>query len=111
MNGRVDKPLLVLHGQVKTPPMSVQARRETGFLLRMLQKGQALSTPHSRPMPAVGTRVLELRVNDDGVEWRVICRVDDDAVVIVDVFRKTTPTTPKRVQENCRARLRDYDTD
>ena len=49
--------------------MSVQARRETGFLLRMLQKGQTLSMPHSRPMPGIGTRVLELRANDGGAEW------------------------------------------
>jgi len=34
MNG---KPLRWLHGQVKTPPMSVAARREIGMLLRELQ--------------------------------------------------------------------------
>lgn len=105
----MDKALLVLRGEVKTPPLGVQARREIGFLLRMLQKAQVLSMPHSRPMPAVGPRVHELRVNDDGVQWRVMYRADDDAVVIVDVFQKTTQTTPRRVIDACRARLRDYD--
>ncbi len=31
------KPLRWLHGEVKTPPMSREARREMGMLLRELQ--------------------------------------------------------------------------
>jgi hypothetical protein len=34
------KPLRWLHGEVKTPPMSVEARREMGVLLRELQDGE-----------------------------------------------------------------------
>ena len=48
MNGR---PLRCLHGEVKTPPMTVEARREMGVLLRELEDGEQLSMPHSRPMP------------------------------------------------------------
>lgn len=33
------KPLTGLAGEVKTPPMSMAARREMGFLLRLLQEG------------------------------------------------------------------------
>lgn len=47
----VSKPLRWLSGEVKTPPMSTEARREMGFLLRQLQEGENLSLPHSRPMP------------------------------------------------------------
>src|SRR5262249_30065693 len=34
------KPLVFLHGEIKTPPFSDEARREAGFLLRMLQRGE-----------------------------------------------------------------------
>lgn len=36
-------------------------------------------------------------------------RVDSDAVVIVDVFSKKTRTTPSKVIQACRERLRRYD--
>ena len=54
-----------LHGEVKTPPLSLEARREMGLLLRELQDGEMLAMPHSRPMPGVGPRCHELRVNDE----------------------------------------------
>ncbi|HWL50920.1 MAG TPA: hypothetical protein VNQ90_00690, partial [Chthoniobacteraceae bacterium] len=57
----MSKPLRWLSGEVKTPPMSMEARREVGYLLRMLQEGEKLSLPHSRPMPSVGARCHELR--------------------------------------------------
>src|SRR5260370_368684 len=78
MNG---KSLMVLRGEIKTPPMSEVARRETGFLLRRLQQREHLALPHSRPMPDIGLRCHELRVNDANKTWRVIYRIDDDAVV------------------------------
>ena len=43
-----DKPLVWLHGEVKTPPFSKEARLEAGFLLRMLQRGEAPVVPLSR---------------------------------------------------------------
>jgi hypothetical protein len=49
---------------VKTPPFGEQARIEAGFLLRRLQQAEALSLPHSRPMPAIGAQCHELRIND-----------------------------------------------
>jgi hypothetical protein len=42
------KPLVWLHGEVKTPPFSQEARIEAGFLLRQLQEGEILGLPHSR---------------------------------------------------------------
>ncbi len=38
--GEGDKPLVWLHGEIKTPPMSVYARLEAGHLLRRLQRGE-----------------------------------------------------------------------
>jgi phage-related protein len=104
-----DKPLVWLHGEIKTPPFSVEARIEAGYLLRMLQKGQALAMPHSTPMPIVGARCHELRVRDARVDWRIVYRVDADAVVILAVFGKSARTTPKAVIDAAIRRLREYD--
>ena len=106
MNGRA---LMILRGEIKTPPMSESARRETGFLLRRLQQGELLALPHSRPMPGIGPRCHELRVNDENKTWRIIYRIDDDAIIIVDVFEKKTQKTPRQIITNCQRRLRLYD--
>jgi phage-related protein len=103
------KPLLWLHGEVRTPPLSQAARLEAGWLLRRLQLGESLGLPHSRPLPAVGPRCHELRIVDRDATWRVVYRVDDDAVIIAGVFSKKTRATPRSVIEGCRRRLRDYD--
>ncbi len=73
-----DKLLVWLHGEVRTPPFSKAARVEAGFLLRLLQKGELLSLPRSRPMPSIGSRCHELRVNDRNETWRIIYRIDNE---------------------------------
>jgi phage-related protein len=110
MNGE-DKPIVWLHGEIKTPPFTQAARLEAGLLLRRLQQGESLGMPHSRPMPSVGPHCHELRVRDQNKNWRIIYRIDTDAIVIVEVFDKTTRETPNAVIENCRNRLRKYDGD
>ena len=104
-----DKPLFWLHGEIKTPPMSRQARLEAGFLLRQLQQGESLSLPLSRPMPAIGARCHELRISDGEVEWRIFYRTDPDAVVIAEVVGKKSRKTPKKVLASCQRRLAAYD--
>jgi len=107
--GRESRPLVWLRGEVKTPPFSAKARIEVGMLLRRLQQGEALTMPHSRPMPGIGRRCHELRIRDAGKEWRLVYRVDPDAIVIADVFQKTTQRTPDRVLAECRRRLQRYE--
>jgi len=106
-----DTPLAWLHGDIKTPPFSREARLEAGFLIRRLQLGEKLGLPHSRPMPAVGARCHELRINDVGNTWRIIYRIDVDAIVILEVFPKKTGKTPKKIIDICKQRLRHYDSD
>jgi len=89
--------------------MSQAARIEAGYLLRELQRGKALGMPHSRPLPGLGARCHELRVPDERATWRVIYRVDVDAIVILEVFAKRTAQTPKAVLDVCRRRLKEYD--
>lgn len=104
-----DKPIVWLHGEIKTPPLSAEARLETGFFLRQLQRGDCLQMPRSRTMPSIGPRCHELRINDVGRTWRVIYRIDPDAIVIAHVFAKKTRKTPKNIVESCRRRLEEYD--
>jgi phage-related protein len=98
-----------MHAEVKSPPFSVEARLEAGFLLRKLQKGQMLEMPHSRPMPVIGERCHELRIVDLDVTWRLIYRIDSDAIVIVEVFSKKSRATPQSVIIRSKKRLREYD--
>jgi len=98
-----------LDGEVKTPPFSKTGRIEAGYLLRRLQKGDSLSLPHSRPMPSIGPRCHELRIVDEDVTWRIVYRLDADAVVLAEIFRKKTAQTPKRVVQTCKKRLKEYD--
>ena len=106
-----DKPLVWLVEIIKTPPLSAASRIEAGYLLRCLQHGVALSMPHARPMPTIGARVFELRLTDGeaNAEWRIVYRIDSDAIVIVHCFQKKTQKTPKAVIDLCVKRLADFD--
>ncbi|MCF8259833.1 MAG: type II toxin-antitoxin system RelE/ParE family toxin [Melioribacteraceae bacterium] len=99
----------MVHGEIKTPPFSSTARIEAGFLLRLLQIGEKLKMPHSRPMPSIGSNCHELRINDGRSTWRIIYRIDDDAIIILEVFNKKTQQTSKKVIEISKKRIKEYD--
>ena len=82
---------------------------EAGFLLRRLQRGESLSMPSSRPLPVLGPRCHELRIRDVGGTWRIVYRVDRDAIVIAEVFSKKTRAIPAGVVDVCKRRFREYD--
>lgn len=103
-----DKPLVWPQGEIRTPPFSASARIEAGYLLRRLQKGEKLSLPHSRPMPSIGAKCHELRIVDDDKIWRIVYRIDADAIVILEVFQKKTQKTP-HVIDNCKRRIKQYE--
>jgi phage-related protein len=105
---RSDKPLVWLEGEVKSPPFTAEARLEAGTLPRRLQRGERLGLPHSKPMPSIGRRCHELRIQDQNRTWRIIYRADSDAILVLDVLQKTTRKTPKRVIDNCKRRLQLY---
>ena len=62
-------------------------------------------------MPSVGTRCHELRVADAKANWRLMYRIDPNAVVVLEVFAKKTQTTPKAVIDVCQRRIKEYDRD
>ena len=65
--------------------------------------------PHSRPMPTIGLRCHELRIRDKDLDWRIIYRIDHDAILILEISKKTTGRTPKRVIDTCKHRISHYD--
>ena len=103
-----DKPLVWLHGEVKTPPFSPQARVEAGILLRRLQHGEKLTLPHSRPMPSIGKGCHELRIRDVSSNWRIFYRLEPDCILILDVVPKKTQKTTAPIIAACQRRLADY---
>lgn len=65
--------------------------------------------PESRPMPSIGARCHELRIKDADSEWRIMYRTDPDEILILAIFAKRTRETPQAVIENCKRRLKEYD--
>ena len=102
------KALVWLHGEIRTPPFSHEGRIEAGELLRRLQRGENLGLPRSRPMPSIGSGCHELRVGDQNRSWRIVYAIEEEAVVILEVFVKKTVQTPEWVIRGCRKRLRAY---
>jgi phage-related protein len=107
--GHKRKPLAWLHGEIKTPPFTAEGRKEAGDLLRLLQEGEKLSMPQAELLPIVGPRCGALRVRDGEHNWRIMYRVDADAVLILEVYAKKTKRIPQEVIDRCRKRLKDYD--
>jgi phage-related protein len=59
-------------------------------------------------MPSLAKGCHELRIQDASRVWRIVYFVDPEAVVILEVFAKTTQRAPKGVLDASRARLRRY---
>jgi phage-related protein len=62
-------------------------------------------------MPSIGTRCNELRINDENLTWRIIYRIYNDAILILDVFEKKTSKTPKSIIDICKQRIKRYEAD
>lgn len=60
-------------------------------------------------MPSIGRRCHELRIIDRDQTWRIVLRIDEDAVIVLEVFSKKTRQTPKHVIDSCKTRIKAYD--
>lgn len=76
--------------------------------MRRLQKGEFVQMPLSRPMPSIGNKCHELRIQDENKIWRIVYYTDDDAIVILEVFAKKTQKTPRKIIDICKQRLVNY---
>jgi phage-related protein len=81
------------------------ARRKAGFELWQVQQG--LEPSDSKPIPAVGAGVQELRIWDSDGTFRIlyIARLQD-AVYVLRAFQKKTQATAQRDIEIARKRLK-----
>jgi phage-related protein len=59
-------------------------------------------------MPTIGNRCHELRVVDAKATWRIVYYLGEEAVVVLEVFEKTTGTTPKHLIDTAKKRLKRY---
>lgn len=75
-----------------------------------MQRGETLAMPESRPMPAIGPRCHELRIDDvvQKKEWRIIHYVGRLAIAVLEIFPKDTRATPDDVIRNCKRRLAEF---
>jgi phage-related protein len=103
------KPLVFLHGEIKTPPFSEEARKEAGYLLWQLQIGESIGMPRAEPLPIVGRRCGALRIRDDQHNWRIMYRVDATVVLVIEVYDKKSRKIPDEVVDRCKTRLQRYD--
>lgn len=65
--------------------------------------------PQAEPLPDVGARCGALRVRDAEHNWRIMYRIDSDAIVILEVYSKKSRKIPDEVIKRCRQRLKQYD--
>lgn len=52
---------------------------------------------------------MALRVRDGEHNWRIVYRVDPDAVLVLEVYAKKTRKVPQEVVGRCQKRLKAYD--
>ena len=50
-----------------------------------------------------------MRINDQSKTWRIVYRIDDDAILVLEVFEKKTQKTPKARVDVCKQRMKVYD--
>lgn len=103
------KPLVWLHGEVKSPPFTFEGRQEAGLLLRLLQEGVWLGMPQAEALPNIASGCGALRIRDAAHNWRIVYRVYSDAVVILEVYAKKTQKIPSEVIDRCKDRIKRYD--
>ena len=85
-----------------------EIRGDLADALARLDAGLMLSLPLSRPMPAIGCAVHELRLKDRSGAYRVVYALGTPgAVYVLHAFKKTTQETSPRNLELARTRLKE----
>lgn len=86
---------------------SIEIRQEIGALLRLLQQGEQLGMPQSRPMKQLSTSAFELRIKDHDGSYRVFYVLfDKDRIFVPHAFTKKTQKTLLQEIETGKSRLR-----
>ena len=74
-----------------------ETKIEIGSLLMILQSGENLGEPQSKPMKSIHAKAHELRVKDKKGAYRVIYVLSiQDQILIPHAFTKKTQKTPQK---------------
>jgi len=85
-----------------------EIRADLADALARLDAGLMLSMALSRPMPAIGRGVHELRLKDRSGTYRVVYALVTRGVVhVLHAFKKTTEATSTRNLDLARGRLKE----
>jgi phage-related protein len=85
-----------------------EIRGDLADALARLDAGLMLSLPLSRPMPAIGRGVHELRLKDRSGVYRVVYALTTRGTVhVIHAFKKATQQTSARNLELARTRLKE----
>ena len=87
-------------------PRDVRNRLGRGLFL--LQMGEQIGMPHSRPMPGVASGVSELRVRvEDGIYRAFYYTASAEGILVFHAFAKKTRRTPPAEIQLARKRLKE----
>lgn len=82
------------------------AIREAGYQLDKVQHG--LAPDDSKPMPIIGSGVMELRIWDEAGTFRVVVVAKfDDVIYVLHCFKKKTSQTSQPDIDLARKRFKD----
>ncbi|MBC7465001.1 MAG: type II toxin-antitoxin system RelE/ParE family toxin [Bdellovibrio sp.] len=72
-----------------------EVRMQIGYLLHLLQKGQDLQMPQSRPMSSISVGAHEIRTKDRSGIFRVFYFLKSkEGIYVFHAFQKKTQKTP-----------------
>jgi phage-related protein len=88
--------------------LSTEVKKEIGALLMVLQNGEFLGMPQSKPMKTIHKNAYELRIKDEKGIYRIIYFLAvSDKILIPHAFKKKGQKTPKKEIELSKARLKE----
>jgi phage-related protein len=80
---------------------------ELGKLLLILQSGENITMPLSRPMPSIFNGVSELRIKDETGNYRIFYYIKlKDKILVFHAFMKKTQKTPNNEIDTAILRLK-----
>lgn len=88
--------------------LDTETKKEIGSLLLMLQNGEILQQPQSKPMKVIHSAAYELRIKDSKGAYRVIYVLAiQGKILIPHAFTKKTQKTPQKEIELSIKRLKE----
>jgi len=77
--------------------LDLETKREIGALLMLIQSGEMLGEPQSKPMKSIHKNAYELRIKDRKGNYRVIYILSlEDEILIPHAFTKKTQKTANK---------------